>query len=527
MLRLARACARPGQRRLSSLRQRIPGCGWRSIVLDEPAPAAAALTAQRASVRVRDSEQHRADDDHIPPTLLTWLRLSATHAVLPKGYPHTVRSTYPLYVRWTAVGLLTGRIQSLLATQAMLFTIGLGTGAIPMAAAIQWVLKDGIGHAGAIAYAAAVNTRFDADAKRYRFQSTVALTLSDFIAIAMPLAPQYFLPLASLSSAIGSIAGLAQTASRARVMSAFALGGNLADCTRAGQTQGKLMSIVGTSAGAYLSWLIGPDPYRVALCMLPLAALSLYSMHASSALVVLRSLNVQRAERLFRDLLLQLPGGALARGAAAGGVRFDVPTPEQVAALETFAVEYVSVFHAELVLQPLLGGPPTGGWRLALPFARAIDSSVAALILGGQRPLPAAHASAEWAASWHAGSTYAIAVHRPADPSRWAVYAWHTSRSTPLDKLCAVWHSCVLRHAIDERGGRPPDLDAAHAAAAELWPAVQAALEGSDWALSTVYLDGDGAYLEVDGGHADGGPVPKDGRGAAGGQQAAGAAADD
>lgn len=46
--------------------------------------------------------------------------------------------------------------------------MGLGSGAIPMAAAMQWVLKDGVGHAAAIVYATAVNTRFDADAKRYR-----------------------------------------------------------------------------------------------------------------------------------------------------------------------------------------------------------------------------------------------------------------------------------------------------------------------------------------------------------------------
>ena len=45
------------------------------------------------------------------------------------------------------------------------------------------------------------------------------------------------------------VAGIAQAAARARIMAAFALEGNLADCTRAGQTQSKLMSILGTAAG--------------------------------------------------------------------------------------------------------------------------------------------------------------------------------------------------------------------------------------------------------------------------------------
>ena len=50
--------------------------------------------------------------------------------------------------------------------------------------------------------------------------------------------------------------------------------GNLADCVRAGQTQGKLMSLLGTGAGASLSWLLGPDPLHVLGAMAPLAAVS-------------------------------------------------------------------------------------------------------------------------------------------------------------------------------------------------------------------------------------------------------------
>ena len=34
----------------------------------------------------------------------------------------------------------------------------------PISAAVQWVLKDGVGHAAAIGYGTAINTRFDADA---------------------------------------------------------------------------------------------------------------------------------------------------------------------------------------------------------------------------------------------------------------------------------------------------------------------------------------------------------------------------
>jgi hypothetical protein len=482
------------RRALSSFRQRIPGCGWRSI----------GASGDALTIRVRDSEQKRASDEHIPPTVLTWIRLSAKNAVLPSGYPDSVRSTYPAYVRYTALGLFTGRVQSVLATQAMLFTVGLGQGAIPMAAAIQWVLKDGLGNAGAIAYAAAVNTKFDADAKRYRFQSTVALTASDFVAIVMPLVPQHFLLMASLSSAIGSIAGLAQTASRARVMSAFALRGNLADLTRAGQTQGKLMSIVGTSAGAGLSWVIGPDPVLVGTCMVPLAVLSLWCMHVSSRLVVLRSLNVQRAERVFHALLRALPHGWHAAEAAAGeAAQLSAPSPETIADVETFAREYRSLFATELLLQPLIGGPLTGGWRLALPWAQHVDARAVESLL--QPAAGAARADGGWTTAWHAGGTYAIATR--AAPSsggaRSQVVVWHSSKGVARDKVQAVWHACVIRHALEHAApsatGEPLALAAVDAAALRLWPAVHDALVAAEWALETVHLDGEGAFIEREG----------------------------
>lgn len=314
---------------------------------------------------------------------------------LPRGYPHTIAGRYMPYVGWTSLGLFAGRMQGVLATQAALFAAGLSAGAIPMAVAVQWVLKDGVGHAGAIVYAASVNTRFDADAKRYRFHSTLALTLADFIAVLMPFAPQHFFVMASLSSTTSSIANLAQVSARARIMSSFAVQGNLADCVRAGQTQGKLVSIFGTAAGAGLSWVLGPEPVHVCCTMVPLAAVSLYAMFESSRLVALRTLNEQRAELLFAALADRLEqagrlehcaghpghgaferaGGAFARagaGAAAAAPRHaDVssalsssqgdggqcsivaPSPADVAVDEAFVQPYTSTLHGELWLQPL------------------------------------------------------------------------------------------------------------------------------------------------------------------------------
>lgn len=46
-----------------------------------------------------------------------------------------------------------------------LFAMGLGAGAIPLAATLNWVIKDGLGQLGGVAFTSFVNTRFDANPK--------------------------------------------------------------------------------------------------------------------------------------------------------------------------------------------------------------------------------------------------------------------------------------------------------------------------------------------------------------------------
>ena len=132
LTRRCRPASRPESRALSTViaRQRLPNGGWRT------------LTAQSTHMVGRR--------DSAPPSASTSLRQAFIAAVMPKGWPETTNTNYAAYVRWTAVGLVSGRVQSVLATQASLFAIGLGAGAVPMAAAIQWVLKDGVGHLGGV-----------------------------------------------------------------------------------------------------------------------------------------------------------------------------------------------------------------------------------------------------------------------------------------------------------------------------------------------------------------------------------------
>ncbi len=514
------AALRAGRSRLSSgsstLRQRVPGRGWQKLWLDSSAPLGVLCEGTGPFRRVPPAADGSADGaaplpSHALALLAEWSYHSLRIALLPRGYPTSVTDNYMSYVQWTALALLTGRIQSVLATQAALFAVGLGAGSIPMAAAVQWVLKDGIGHAGAIIYAARINTRFDADPKRYRFHATCALTVADMVALTMPLFPQYFLQIGAFSSFTSSVANSAHVAARSAVMASMARQNNLADCTRAGQAQSKMMSVLGTALGAALSWLIGPEPLSVIGVVFPLAATSLYASHYSSQLVVLRTVNVQRAERVFGPMLHELPQ------AEAAGWEPTALAPHEVAALETVGpMSYASVLPGTLRLQPLfrerggLGAPlrlraadeRSAQWptlSVAQQLLERPDDEAARAPLNGEGGAP-------WRALWHDGhdgadgARYALAVGGGATGAQAAcqVALWHTSGSKPLDKILAVWHASVLRHRLAGGGGEATreQLAAATRVANAAWPRVHAALEEAGWDLKSVHLDGDGHHLE-------------------------------
>ena len=85
-------------------------------------------------------------------------------------------------------------------SQALLHAVGLGQGALPMAAALNWVIKDGLGQLGGIIFASTINTKFDSDPKRWRLVSSIALDGACLLELLAPLVPALFIPIASVAN---------------------------------------------------------------------------------------------------------------------------------------------------------------------------------------------------------------------------------------------------------------------------------------------------------------------------------------
>lgn len=63
-----------------------------------------------------------------------------------------------------------------LASTFLLYSVGLGAGAIPTAGALNWVLKDGLGQMGTLLFGKAIAHNFDIHSKTWYFISFLLLS---------------------------------------------------------------------------------------------------------------------------------------------------------------------------------------------------------------------------------------------------------------------------------------------------------------------------------------------------------------
>lgn len=213
---------------------------------------------------------------------------------LPKDAKASVSKDYFPYAQWYFVGSIASAASGVLSMQSLLYAIGLGAGSIPTAAAVNWVLKDGLGQFGGVMFASLVNNRYDADPKRWRTASAVALDAAVFMEILTPLVPAYFLPMASLANVAKNISWLSASATRAGFHNSFAMKENLADITAKAGSQSIASSILGTGLGIGLSTLTGASTVNVLGAFGVLSAVHIFSIYKSLACVSLRTLNCQR-----------------------------------------------------------------------------------------------------------------------------------------------------------------------------------------------------------------------------------------
>eukprot|EP00877_Chromochloris_zofingiensis_P009142 jgi/Chrzof1/4481/Cz14g14240.t1 len=217
---------------------------------------------------------------------------------LPSGYPSSVGSNYMQYTLWQAVTNVATTANGVLASTFLLYSVGLGSGAIPTAGAMNWVLKDGVGQVGTLLFGKAIAHNFDIHSKSWYFLSFVLLSTATGLEIATILVPNAFLVMGSVANMIKGLSWMAGGSTRSVFNLSFARDNNIADITAKNTSQYICASLFGTAAGVCICAYIGQSAALALTCFSILAGTALYSAYRTVKSIPLPTLNSTRLQLL-------------------------------------------------------------------------------------------------------------------------------------------------------------------------------------------------------------------------------------
>jgi glutamate N-acetyltransferase/amino-acid N-acetyltransferase len=215
----------------------------------------------------------------------------------------SVTEDYWEYAKFRFLQRMASSCITVFATQQMLAAIGMGASRrLPAAAAINWVLKDGLGRLGKLGVAANFGREFDSDVKRFRFTSSVVYDASSLIEMITPFFPKKFLLLATLANIGKSVGITTANVVRAPIQRSFVLEENLAEVAAKTSAQQVVADNLGLAVAVLATGLTGKVVNESArliipfVAFIPLATMDLYCIYRELKAVQLTTINKERAE---------------------------------------------------------------------------------------------------------------------------------------------------------------------------------------------------------------------------------------
>mmetsp|Transcript_7612 Transcript_7612/g.10828 ORF Transcript_7612/g.10828 Transcript_7612/m.10828 type:complete len:660 (-) Transcript_7612:228-2207(-) len=213
-------------------------------------------------------------------------------AFLPEG----VAPSYYKFVKWRFLQRYVNANVHVIGTQSLLLGLGLKTKNLGLSAAMNWVLKDALGKMTRMLWASKMGRKFDSDAKRWRFRSSLLFALGNFLEIVTYIFPQLFLLWATLSNCFKQISMLTSSSTRTALYNSFRDGSreNIGDIVAKGEAQIAVVDLLGIGSGVMLSRLIGMSTRRVLLLYIMLQTFEIFCMYKEISAVEFRVLNFER-----------------------------------------------------------------------------------------------------------------------------------------------------------------------------------------------------------------------------------------
>ena len=220
---------------------------------------------------------------------------------IPSG---AITSDYYKYSMWRLAQRFVSATCSVFGTQALLLALGFKKEKIGIAAATTWVLKDALGKFSRIFWASKHGRKFDSDAKKWRFRSSILFATGNGLEILTYIVPSLFLLTAALANAMKQMAMLTSSATRNTIYKSFARkSDNIGDITAKGEAQIAVIDLVGMGAGIIISRAIGTSRHKISATFLLLSIIDLICIFNEIKSVVFTTLNFERSGMVLRHLL--------------------------------------------------------------------------------------------------------------------------------------------------------------------------------------------------------------------------------
>ncbi|CAG8441095.1 12658_t:CDS:2 [Ambispora leptoticha] len=447
------------------------------------------------------------------------LKLQAISAFMPKGYPDAVTKDYWNFTKWQFVNKTAGSVTGVLSTQSLLYAMGLGATSVPLAAALNWIIKDGLGQLGGVFYAATVNSRFDSEPKRYRFRATLYMQLASLLELIAPLYPHLFLLFASTSNVGKNICWLAGAASRAQMTKTFALRDNLGDITGKSRSQGTAAGLLGTGIGIAISATITAmssvpsviqPVFHIFLAFLPFSLLNIYAAYRSNTYVTNSTLNIQRTEMILYPFVKEILKDNVLHKNEQGTNQSNekrqeplssellkniIPSPKEISLRETFVRKYNSVFRVPLVMEPTLQHYARDEYADALKSAIQHEGFLHPeeyFILH----VPEHHLFEKFYTPPQSPSKSFFRPRILLPGHKQHITLWYSVNAKSIDVIKGFFHACALRYAIEHDDMIPFDerekilmaIRSTHRIVEKSWAGLLNGLVYKRWDIENLFL---------------------------------------
>ena len=209
-------------------------------------------------------------------------------------FPIGVTPSYYRFVKYRVVQRFLNSIVHVLGTQSLLMGLGLKSKALGPSAALNWVLKDALGKLVRLIWASRMGGKFDSDAKRWRFRSSLVFALGNALEIVTYVNPGLFLLWATLANCCKQISMLTSSSTRTALYNSFRTAENIADITAKGEAQIAVVDLMGIACGIVISKNIGTRAANLIAVYLALQVTEMCCIYRMIHAVEFRVLNFER-----------------------------------------------------------------------------------------------------------------------------------------------------------------------------------------------------------------------------------------